>query len=106
MIDGNTYAIDDYFDEREDWNPLEEADALIEELQLDLLYEANLAQQAKDDLKEMEEKVLDLLSENAKLAQMWKDACDHNHDLEGRIASLERRLKLWVPHTIAEWTPR
>ena len=44
MTDGNTYAIDKYLDEREDWDTLQEvteeleqAEALIEELEAELV---------------------------------------------------------------------
>ena len=33
MTDGNTYAIDKYLDEREDWDTLQEAEIYIDELE-------------------------------------------------------------------------
>ena len=33
MTDGNTYAIDRYLDEREDWDTLQEAEIYIDELE-------------------------------------------------------------------------
>ena len=36
MTDGNTYAIDKYLDEREDWDTLQEAELYIDELEAKL----------------------------------------------------------------------
>ena len=67
MTDGNTYAINKYLDEREDFDALQEvytdleqAEARIEKLELAVRYEADLAQQALDARKELEAKVREL----------------------------------------------
>ena len=65
MTDGNTYAINKYLNEREDFDALQEvtaeleqAEARIEELELAVRYEADLAQMALDARKELEGKLV------------------------------------------------
>jgi len=55
MTDGNTYAIDKYLDEREDWDALQEvtaeleqAEARIQELEAKLAKAVKLAEEAFD----------------------------------------------------------
>jgi hypothetical protein len=64
MTDGNTYAINKHLDDQEDWDALQEvtaeleqAEARIEEMELAVRYEADLAQMALDARKELETKL-------------------------------------------------
>lgn len=71
MTDGNTYAINKHLDDQEDYDALQEVTAeleqaeadnimligRIEELELAVRYEADLAQQALDARKELEAKL-------------------------------------------------
>jgi hypothetical protein len=71
MTDGNTYVINKYLNELEDWDALQETYAeleqaesdnllllaRIEELELAVRYEADLAQMALDARKELETKL-------------------------------------------------
>ena len=64
MTDGNTYAINRHLDDQEDFDALQEvtteleqAEARVEELELAVRYEADLAQMALDARKELEAKL-------------------------------------------------
>ena len=94
MTDGNTHAIAQHLDKREDWDALQEvtveleqAEARIEELERAVRYEADIAQQALDSRKELQ----------AKLAtcRKYRDAyaeCDRisTHALRKAVEALEK----------------
>ena len=79
MTDGNTYAINKRLDELEDFDALQEvtaeleqAEARIEELELAVRYEADLAQMALDARKELEAKLAKAESIVAAAEEMYE----------------------------------
>jgi hypothetical protein len=104
MTDGNTYAINKHLDEREDYDALQEtyaeleqAEARIEELELAVRYEADLAQQALDARKELEAKLAELLVVVKRAVRLSIDYSNFKlyamEPLERAIAAAERLTK-------------
>ena len=92
MTDGNTHAINKHLDEREDFDALQEvtaeleqAEARIEELELAVRYEADLAQMALDARKELEVK----LAKAVRIAEVLSGAVEY--DYHGNVADPEER---------------
>ena len=81
MTDGNTYAIDRYLDEREDWDTLQEAEIYIDELEA--------------RIEELE----------AKLAVGWTEVIAQIRE-DAEIGNICDSAALWVIDTITDRTRR
>ena len=98
MTDGNTHAINQHLNYREDWDALQEvtveleqAEARIEELELAVRYEADLAQMALDARKELEAKLAKVME----ALQSMPEAVVHTTLDDGPLWP-EDRIGVWL----------